>query len=132
MWGNASITYWGLACKWRVHECPVQIFISKVLLKFWYRSLFPSLHLSTYEYVIFFLVLCNRDKLVISWEYIIMTAWMTKSQRENSLWAAVRKLRITASTFGKVIGAIRGNRNSLISIYIEFLNHYNLYLNSFS
>lgn len=61
-----------------------------------------------------------------------MTAWMTKGQRENSLWAAVRKLRITASTFGKVIGAIRGNRNSLISIYIEFLNHYNLYLNSFS
>lgn len=129
MWGNASITYWGLACKWRVHECLVQIFISKVPLKFRYRSL--SFPLSTYEYVIFFLVLCNRDKLVISWENIIRTAWMTKGQRENSLWAAVRKLRITASTFGKVIGAIRRNRNSLISIYFEFLNNYYLYLNSF-
>lgn len=31
-----------------------------------------------------------RDKLVISSENVIKTAWMTTGQRENSLWAAVR------------------------------------------
>ena len=51
-----------------------------------------------------------REKLTISPEKIIQTAWLTRGQRENSIWAAVRKLRITASNFGQVIGAIRRNR----------------------
>lgn len=66
-----------------------------------------------------------RDKLVISSENVIKTAWMTTGQRENSLWAAVRKLRITASNFGQVIGAIRRNRLTL-SLKKRLLSAYNL------
>lgn len=66
-----------------------------------------------------------RDKLVISSENVIKTAWMTTGQRENLLWAAVRKLRITASNFGQVIGAIRRNRLTL-SLKKRLLSAYNL------
>ena len=53
--------------------------------------------------------MCNQTFLY-SPEKIIQTAWLTRGQRENSIWAAVRKLRITASNFGQVIGAIGRNR----------------------
>ncbi|XP_061197004.1 uncharacterized protein LOC133205251 [Saccostrea echinata] len=66
-----------------------------------------------------------REKLVICSEKIIETAWLTTGQRENSLWAAVRKLRITASNFGQVIGAIRRNRLS-VSLKKRLLSAYNL------
>ncbi|XP_052683502.1 uncharacterized protein LOC128163870 isoform X3 [Crassostrea angulata] len=66
-----------------------------------------------------------RDKLVIFSENVFKTAWLTTGQRENSLWAAVRKLRITASKFGRVIGAIRRNRLTL-SLKKRLLSAYNL------
>ncbi|XP_061169341.1 uncharacterized protein LOC133178631 [Saccostrea echinata] len=66
-----------------------------------------------------------REKLVICSEKIIETAWLTTGQRENSFWAAVRKLRITASNFGQVIGAIRRNRLS-VSLKKRLLSAYNL------
>ncbi|XP_078331749.1 uncharacterized protein LOC144625290 isoform X3 [Crassostrea virginica] len=66
-----------------------------------------------------------REKLTISPEKIIQTAWLTRGQRENSVWAAVRKLRITASNFGQVIGAIRRNRLT-VSLKKRLLSAYNL------
>lgn len=43
-------------------------------------------------------------------EKIIQTAWTTIGQRENTLWAKVRKLRFTASNFGQIVTAVRKNR----------------------
>ena len=51
-----------------------------------------------------------REKLTISPEKSIQTAWLAAEQREKWIWAAVRKLRITTFNFGKVIGTIRRNR----------------------
>ena len=51
-----------------------------------------------------------RRALVLSQEKITQIAFMTTGQRENSLWAAARKLRFTASNFGQIIAASKRNR----------------------
>lgn len=51
-----------------------------------------------------------RKHLILSPEKIMEAAFASTGQRENSLWAAVRKLRFTASNFGQIIGAIRRKR----------------------
>lgn len=48
-----------------------------------------------------------REKLSMSPEQIIQTAWTTIGQRENTLWAKVRKLRFTASNFGQIVTAVK-------------------------
>ena len=48
-----------------------------------------------------------RKSMLLNSDKISMTAEATKGQRENSLWAAVRKLRLTASNFGAVLGAAK-------------------------
>ncbi|XP_062601990.1 uncharacterized protein LOC134263634 [Saccostrea cucullata] len=66
-----------------------------------------------------------RKHLIISPEKIMEAAFMTAGQRENSLWAAIRKYRFTASNFGLIIGAARRNRLSE-SLKKRILSAYNL------
>lgn len=66
-----------------------------------------------------------RKHLILSPEKIMEAAFMSTGQRENSLWAAVRKLRFTASNFGQIIGAIRRKRLTE-SLKKRILSAYNL------
>lgn len=50
--------------------------------------------------------------LILSSEKIIEAAFKSTGRRENSLWAAVRKLLFTASNFGQIIEAIRRKGNT--------------------
>ena len=64
-----------------------------------------------------FLQSCNpvtvlRQQLIVNAETVKDVASATAGQRFNPLWAAVRKLRITASNFGPVLRACRLNRYS--------------------
>nr|XP_022310131.1 uncharacterized protein LOC111115613 [Crassostrea virginica] len=52
-------------------------------------------------------------------------AFISVGQRDNSLWAAIRKLRFTASNFGQIIGAAKRNRLS-DSLKKRLLSAYNL------
>lgn len=66
-----------------------------------------------------------RQHLVVSQEKVAETAFATSGQRENSLWAAVRKLRFTASNFGQILAA--ANRNRLtVSLKKRLMSAYNL------
>lgn len=51
-----------------------------------------------------------RQQLIVSPEKVIQTAFQTTGQRENAVWAAIRKLRFTASNFGNIIAAAKRNR----------------------
>jgi hypothetical protein len=51
-----------------------------------------------------------RQQLKVTGDIIETTVEKTKGQRSNALWAAVRKLRITASNFGQVLRAVRLKR----------------------
>lgn len=51
-----------------------------------------------------------RQQLAVSPDKVIHTAFLTTGQRENAVWAAVRKLRFTASNFGQIIAATKRNR----------------------
>ena len=51
-----------------------------------------------------------RRKRNLSPEKIMEAAFISVGQRDNSLWAAIRKLRFTASNFGQIIGAAKRNR----------------------
>lgn len=51
-----------------------------------------------------------RQQLIVSPEKVIQTAFQTTGQRENAVWAAIGKLRFTASNFGKIIAAAKRNR----------------------
>ncbi|XP_060085906.1 uncharacterized protein LOC132565252 [Ylistrum balloti] len=66
-----------------------------------------------------------RQHLVVSQKKVKETAYATIGQRENSLWAAVRKLRFTASNFGQILVAANRNRLS-ISLKKRLLSAYNL------
>ncbi|KAH3850255.1 hypothetical protein DPMN_092700 [Dreissena polymorpha] len=46
-----------------------------------------------------------RRQMLLSHEKVYQTAAATIGQRENALWAAVRKLSITASNFGHILSA---------------------------
>ena len=46
-----------------------------------------------------------RRQLLVSHEKVNQTAAATIRQRENALWAAIRKLRFTASNFGHFLSA---------------------------
>ncbi|WAR25044.1 hypothetical protein MAR_010748 [Mya arenaria] len=63
--------------------------------------------------------------LVLSQEKITQLAFMTTGRRENSLWAAARKLRFTASNFGQIIAASKRNR-LCASLKKRLLSAYNL------
>ncbi len=49
-------------------------------------------------------------QMVVSPQQIQTVANATIGQRDNTLWCLVRKLRLTASNFGKVLKAINRNR----------------------
>ncbi|WAR07864.1 hypothetical protein MAR_017822, partial [Mya arenaria] len=66
-----------------------------------------------------------RRSLVLSQQKITQIAFMTTGQRENSLWAAARKLRFTASNFGQIIAASKRNR-LCASLKKRLLSAYNL------
>ncbi|WAR21973.1 LOW QUALITY PROTEIN: hypothetical protein MAR_015947, partial [Mya arenaria] len=66
-----------------------------------------------------------RRSLVLSQEKITQIAFMTTGQRENSLWAAARKLRFSASNFGQIIAASKRNR-LCASLKKRLLSAYNL------
>jgi hypothetical protein len=51
-----------------------------------------------------------RRALVVNPEQVTMVAEKTKGQRDNPLWAAVRKLRFTASNFGDLLKAVDHKR----------------------
>lgn len=51
-----------------------------------------------------------RQRLMVSPDEISRIADLTKGQRENPLWAAVRDGRLTASRFGMLIKAINRGR----------------------
>lgn len=66
-----------------------------------------------------------RRHLVVSQEKVVETAFATMGQRDNSLWAAVRKLRFTASNFGPILAAAKRNRLT-VSLKKRLLSAYNL------
>lgn len=66
-----------------------------------------------------------RTQLKVTGDIINMTAEKTKGQRNNAVWAIVRKLRITASNFGQVLKAARRKRMSK-SLLKRLLSAYNL------
>nr|XP_022301335.1 uncharacterized protein LOC111109489 [Crassostrea virginica] len=66
-----------------------------------------------------------RLQLKVSDDIIKTTVEETKGQRTNAIWAAVRKLRITASSFGQVLRAVRLKRMSK-SLMKRLLSAYNL------
>lgn len=66
-----------------------------------------------------------RQQLIVSPEKVIQTAFQTTGQRENAVWAAIRKLRFTASNFGKIIAAAKRNRLTA-SLKKRLLSAYNL------
>lgn len=66
-----------------------------------------------------------RRQLLTAPEKVIEIAFATKGQRENSIWAAVRKLRFTASNFGQIIRAAKHNRLTA-SLKKRLLSAYNL------
>lgn len=66
-----------------------------------------------------------KTNLAISKEKIEQVAQMTAGQRNNHLWALVRKNRLTASNFGKVLAAIRRNRFPP-SLFKQILASYDL------
>lgn len=51
-----------------------------------------------------------QRKLLVGAEEIKKVAAATIGQRTNPMWAAVRKLRLTASNFGALLQAVRLNR----------------------
>lgn len=57
-----------------------------------------------------------RTQLKVTEDIINTTAEKTKGQRNNAVWAIVRKLRITASNFGQVLKAARRKRYFLYFI----------------
>jgi len=57
-----------------------------------------------------------RSALLVSQEQILETATATVGQRENPHWAAVRKLRFTASNFGDLLTAVKHKRLKLTDV----------------
>ncbi|XP_055997883.1 uncharacterized protein LOC125648452 [Ostrea edulis] len=66
-----------------------------------------------------------KTNLAIQREKIEQVAQLTVGQRNNHLWALVRKNRLTASNFGKVLAAIRRNRFPP-SLFKQVLGSYDL------
>lgn len=66
-----------------------------------------------------------RQQLIVSPEKVIQTAFLTTGQRDNAVWAAIRKLRFTASNFGQIIAAAKRNRLTT-SLKKRLLSAYNL------
>ncbi|XP_052216974.1 uncharacterized protein LOC127881783 isoform X3 [Dreissena polymorpha] len=66
-----------------------------------------------------------RRQLLVSHEKVNQTAAATIGQRENALWAAVRKLRFTASNFGHILSAF-DKKKLTVSLKKRLLSAYNL------
>lgn len=50
-----------------------------------------------------------RKALLVSQQQVHLTAEKTIGQRDNPYWAAVRKLRFTASNFSDILKAVEKN-----------------------
>ena len=50
-----------------------------------------------------------RRQLVVSRSVAEQVASLTAGQRESQLWCSIRKLQLTASNFGVILGPIRRN-----------------------
>ncbi|KAH3868370.1 hypothetical protein DPMN_031515 [Dreissena polymorpha] len=66
-----------------------------------------------------------RRQLLVSHKKINQTTAATIGQRENALWAAVRKLRFTASNFGHILSAF-DKKKLTVSLKKRLLSAYNL------
>ena len=51
-----------------------------------------------------------RRALIVGPDMIEQVVSETVGQRDNVLWGAVRKMRLTSSNFGPILGAINRNR----------------------
>ncbi len=51
-----------------------------------------------------------RSSMLVQKDVILSTANATIGQRDNSMWAAIRKLRFTASKFGDLLKAVAKQR----------------------
>lgn len=52
-----------------------------------------------------------RRALTVNRQQVAVTAEKTCGQRDNNLWAAVKKLRFTASNFGDILKACENRRS---------------------
>ncbi|XP_062588594.1 uncharacterized protein LOC134250257 [Saccostrea cucullata] len=66
-----------------------------------------------------------KQKLMINDQEIQQIACLTTGQKENCMWASVRKYRLTASNFGCVLAASKRNRYS-VSLYKRLCSAYDL------
>jgi len=66
------------------------------------------------------------SQLMVSTEVIQNTAKATSGQRDNSLWASVRKGRLTASNFGSIIKSIDSGRQPATSLMKKLLGQYDI------
>lgn len=66
-----------------------------------------------------------KDKMAMTPEQIEQVAQLTAGQRNNHLWALVRKNRLTASNFGSALAALRRNRFPP-SLFKKIMCSYNL------
>ena len=75
-----------------------------------------------------------RLQLKVSDDIIKTTVEKTKGQRTNAIWAAVRKLRITASSFGQVIRAVRLKRyySGICIVHLVSHQRYNMFYSKFN
>jgi hypothetical protein len=58
-----------------------------------------------------------KKSLNVNPDQIQRTVSATVGQRENGLWAAVRKLRFTASNFGDILLAVKHNRQVIANFF---------------
>jgi len=65
-------------------------------------------------------------QLAVSTDTIQYTANATSGQRDNSLWASVRKGRLTASNFGSIIKSVNSGRQPATSLMKKLLGQYDI------
>nr|XP_022286235.1 uncharacterized protein LOC111099145 [Crassostrea virginica] len=66
-----------------------------------------------------------RQKLIVNDDQIQQIAALTVGQKDNCLWSAVRRNRLTASNFGCILAAVKRNRYP-ISLYKRLCQAYDL------
>lgn len=70
-----------------------------------------------------------REKMIATTQMIMNVASQTIGQRQNQMWCAARKMRVTASNFGIVLHALRTKRliNYSLIMYMYVLESQRLY-----
>ena len=87
---------WILAPEPETSEIPVALVEDLLLSPNYSCATYPNLWL--------------RRSLVVKPELVCAVGKLTTGQRQNHIWAAVRKMRFTASNFGPILTGICNNR----------------------